>query len=68
MVITPFWCKSYIILVLWVGDGLRRVGFGNMGKAKGCNHRRCISLVCGMVLLAALKLSPLMKVFIAINV
>ena len=23
MVFTPFWCKSYTILVLWVGDGLR---------------------------------------------
>ena len=22
MVFTPFWCKSYTILVLWVGDGL----------------------------------------------
>ena len=22
MVFTLFWCKSYIILVLWVGDGL----------------------------------------------
>ena len=23
MVFTPFWCKSYTILVLWVGDGLK---------------------------------------------
>ena len=25
MVFTPFWCKSYTILVLWVGDGLKMI-------------------------------------------
>ena len=42
MVFTPFWCKSYTILVLWVGDGLR--GKGNYSirfvkrQANKCAH------------------------------
>ena len=29
MMFTPFWCKSYTILVLWVGDGLITGLFGS---------------------------------------
>ena len=39
MVFTLFWCKSYTILVLWVGDGLNQtVVYGTKFK----KQRACV--------------------------